>query len=230
MRLDQRVEMSGTTRMRAGDSTATVVTTLLVISRTFVERRDTRRARCCSRPRIRLRHRAPAPTRWTDGDATRAARCRASGFVFASRRMVRPRFVGGDVAGNARAQRAVRADAGDASEHAGRGGPELVARDARTDRTALRPNGRRQAPGDVQARFAVAKRRPGLRLARRHAEPTTDRRRIGWATLTMSGSMTGGLVIDRRLGWISDARMTLHRSLDGDADLRRARLPRCDFG
>src|SRR5919107_3054088 len=40
MRLDQRVEMSGTTRMPAGDSTATVITTLLVISRTFVERRD----------------------------------------------------------------------------------------------------------------------------------------------------------------------------------------------
>src|SRR6476619_7502000 len=40
MRLDQRVEMSGTTRMSAGDSTATVVSTLLVISRTFVERRD----------------------------------------------------------------------------------------------------------------------------------------------------------------------------------------------
>src|SRR5688572_16427416 len=40
MRLDQRVEMSGTTRMPAGDSTATVVTTLLVISRAFVERRD----------------------------------------------------------------------------------------------------------------------------------------------------------------------------------------------
>src|SRR5689334_23401732 len=40
MRLDQRVEMTGTTRMGAGDSTATVVTTLLVISRSFVERRD----------------------------------------------------------------------------------------------------------------------------------------------------------------------------------------------
>src|SRR5688572_15683735 len=40
MRLDQRVEMSGTTRMAAGDSTATVVTTLLVISRAFVERRE----------------------------------------------------------------------------------------------------------------------------------------------------------------------------------------------
>src|SRR3954468_15717761 len=40
MRLDQRVEMSGTTRMSAGDSTATVFSTLLVISRTFVERRD----------------------------------------------------------------------------------------------------------------------------------------------------------------------------------------------
>src|SRR5215203_2562130 len=40
MRLDQRVEMSGTTRMGTGDSTATVVTTMLVISRAFVERRD----------------------------------------------------------------------------------------------------------------------------------------------------------------------------------------------
>jgi hypothetical protein len=30
----------------------------------------------------------------------------------------------------------------------------------------------------------------------------------GWATLTMSGSMTGGIVIDRRRGWINDARMT----------------------
>jgi hypothetical protein len=30
----------------------------------------------------------------------------------------------------------------------------------------------------------------------------------GWATMTMSGSMTGGLVIDRRRGWISDARMS----------------------
>ena len=38
MRLDQRVEMSGTTRVGAGDSTATVVSTLLVISRTVVER------------------------------------------------------------------------------------------------------------------------------------------------------------------------------------------------
>ena len=40
MRLDQRMEMSGTTRMASGDSTATVVTTLVVISRAFVERRD----------------------------------------------------------------------------------------------------------------------------------------------------------------------------------------------
>jgi hypothetical protein len=40
MRLDQRMEMTGTTRVGAGDSTATVVTTLLVISRAFVERRD----------------------------------------------------------------------------------------------------------------------------------------------------------------------------------------------
>jgi uncharacterized protein DUF6263 len=30
----------------------------------------------------------------------------------------------------------------------------------------------------------------------------------GWSTLSMTGSMNGGLVIDRRLGWISDARMT----------------------
>ena len=36
MRLDQRVEMSGTTRMGAGDSTATVVTTLLRL-RDFVD-------------------------------------------------------------------------------------------------------------------------------------------------------------------------------------------------
>ena len=40
MRLDQRVEMSGTTRLGDADSTATVVTTLLVISRAFVERRE----------------------------------------------------------------------------------------------------------------------------------------------------------------------------------------------
>jgi hypothetical protein len=40
MRLDQRVEMTGTTRVGDGDSTTTVVTTLIVISRTFVERRD----------------------------------------------------------------------------------------------------------------------------------------------------------------------------------------------
>ena len=30
----------------------------------------------------------------------------------------------------------------------------------------------------------------------------------GWATLTMSGSVNGSLVIARRLRWISDARMT----------------------
>ena len=30
----------------------------------------------------------------------------------------------------------------------------------------------------------------------------------GWATMTMSGSMNGGLVIDRRRGWIKDARMS----------------------
>jgi len=37
----------------------------------------------------------------------------------------------------------------------------------------------------------------------------------GWATLTLSGSLTGGLVIDRRLGWISDARMsyTVHSTV-----------------
>jgi hypothetical protein len=32
--------------------------------------------------------------------------------------------------------------------------------------------------------------------------------KAGWATLTMSGSMNGGLVIDRRRGWITDARLT----------------------
>src|SRR5688572_6574274 len=40
MRLDQRVEMTGTTRNAFGDTTATVVATLSVVSRAFVERRE----------------------------------------------------------------------------------------------------------------------------------------------------------------------------------------------
>lgn len=204
MRLDQRVEMAGTTRMSAGDSTATVITTLLVISRTFVERRehegsvllastdsvaasstgadsqsvatDTRRA--LQGKRVRLRIAPDGATELVGGDTPGNAELNA---LFAQMPATLPRT---PVAVGQTWSRVMIAPIGTAASG---GGGKLQAT-FRLD--SLSRNGDRAYVSIVGT------------LSR---APTA---RNGWANLSMSGSMTGGLVVDRRLGWISDARMT----------------------
>jgi hypothetical protein len=206
MRLDQRVEMSGTTRVGAGDSTATVVTTLLVISRALVERRE-----------------RDTTVLLTWADSVDASSDGADSLVFAKemRRALQGRRV------------RLRIAPDGATEFVGRdaeGAPELRALFAQMPATL--PN-TPIAVGYSWSRVMVAPIDPALATkgggGKLHATFTLDSlskngesayvsvvgtlsrppsSKDGWASLTMSGSMNGGLVIDRRRGWINDARVT----------------------
>jgi hypothetical protein len=227
MRLDQRVEMFGTTHMPAGDSTATVVTTLLVISRSFVERRDrdasilltstdsvaasssgtdsltvaveTRRA--MQGKRVRLRIAPDGATEVVPGDDGGSAELNA---LFAQMPATLPNT---PVVVGQRWSRVMMAPIGTAP--AGKEGGKLQAM-FRLD--SLSHNG----DWAYVSLSGILSRPPSAK--------------DGWATLTMSGSMTGGLIIDRKRGWINDARMTyVVRSVvtpnsGGSADAMRFRM------
>lgn len=204
MRLDQRVEMSGTTRMSAGDSTATVVSTLLVISRTFVERRDGD---------------ASLVLASTDSVAASSTGADSQTVVTETRRALQGKQVrlrispdgatelaGGDVAGNA--------DLNALFAQMPATLPSTpVAVGQSWSRTMVAPMGA-PAPtggGKLEATFRLdSLSRNGdkayVSLMGTLSRPPSAK--DGWATLTMSGSVIGSLVIDRRLRWISDARMT----------------------
>lgn len=204
MRLDQRVEMTGTTRIGAGDSTATVVTTLLVISRTFVERRD-----------------QDATVLLTSTDSVAASSSGADSLAVATQtrqalqgKRVRLRIepdgateiMGNDAAGNAELNALFSQM------------PATLPRVPMTvgqswSRTMVAPIGTTatKGGGKVQATFRLDSLSRNGDWAYVSLVGTLNRppsSKGGWATLTMQGSMTGGLVIDRRRGWISDARMT----------------------
>jgi uncharacterized protein DUF6263 len=204
MRLDQRMEMTGTTRVGAGDSTATVVTTLLVISRAFVERRD---------------RDATVLLASTDSVAASSTGADSQSVATETRRALQGKRVRLRI-GPDGATEIVNGD--------GAGGAELnaffsqmpatlpntpVAVGQAWSRTMMAPIGAAGAKegGKLQATFKLdSLSRNGdlayVSLVGMLTRPPSAK--DGWATLSMTGSMNGGLVIDRRLGWISDARMT----------------------
>ena len=204
MRLDQRVEMSGTTRMGAGDSTATVVSTLLVISRAFVERRD-RDASVVLASTDSVAASSTGADSQTVGPETRRA---------LQGKQVRLRIspdgatelAGGDVAGNA------DLNALFAQMPATLPSTPVVVGQT-WSRTMVAPMG---APtptggGKLEATFRLDSLSRSGDKAYVTLVGTLSRApsaKDGWATLTMSGSVNGSLVLDRRLRWISDARMT----------------------
>jgi hypothetical protein len=205
MRLDQRVEMSGTTRMSAGDSTATVVTTLLVISRTLVERREREGS-------VLLASTDSVAASSTGADsvavATETRRALQGKRV---RLRIAPdgatELVGGEAAGNAELNALF-------AQMPATLPSSPVAVGQSWSRTMIAPIGT-AAPassgGKLKATFRLDSLTRNGDRAYVSVVGTLSRppsAKDGWATLAMSGSMTGGLVIDRRLGWISDARMT----------------------
>ena len=204
MRLDQRVEMTGTTRMNASDSTATVVNTLVVISRTFIERRDGE---------------ASLVLASTDSVAASSTGADSQSVASETRRALQGKQVrlrispdgatelaGGDVAGNAELN-ALFAQMPATLPNT------PVAVGQAWSRTMVAPMGP-AAPkrgGKLEATFRLDSLSRNGDRAYVSVVGTLSRppsAKDGWATLTMSGSVTGGLVIDRRLRWISDARMT----------------------
>ena len=204
MRLDQRMEMTGTTRVGAGDSTASVVTTLLVISRTFVERRDrdatillastdsvaasssgadsqsvaTETRRALQGKRVRLRIAPDGATEIVSGDGGASAELNA---LFAQMPATLPST---PVAVGQAWSRVMRAPIGTA------GGKEGGKLQATFKLDSLSRN------GDLAY----------VSLVGMLTRPPSSK--DGWATLSTTGSMNGGLVVDRRRGWIADARMT----------------------
>jgi hypothetical protein len=206
MRLDQRVEMTGTTRMGAGDSTATVVTTLLVISRTFVERRD-RDATVL----LASTDSVAASSSGADSQ-TVAAETRRALMGKRVRLRIAPdgatELVGGDVAGNAELNALfaqMPATLPSTPVAVGQSWSRVMVAPIGTGNEGAKQGGR------LQATFRLDSLTRNGDLAFVSLIGTLSRppsAKDGWATLTMSGSMTGGLVIDRRRGWISDARMT----------------------
>ncbi|HUQ83678.1 MAG TPA: DUF6263 family protein [Gemmatimonadaceae bacterium] len=206
MRLDQRVEMSGTTRMSAGDSTATVVTTLFVLSRAFVERRE-----------------RDATILLTWADSVAASSDGADSLVVSAE--TRRALTGKRVR--------LRVAPDGATELVGKdndGSPELHALFSQMPATL--PN-TPVAVGQSWSRVMLAPIDPALSATggggKLKATFTLDSlskngetafvsivgtlsrppsSKDGRATLTMSGSVNGALVVDRRRGWINDARMT----------------------
>jgi hypothetical protein len=204
MRLDQRMEMTGTTRVGAGDSTATVLTTLLVISRAFVERRD-----------------RDATVLLASTDSVAASSSGADSLTVATetRRMLQGKRVRLRVAPDG-ATEIIGGDGG-ASAELNALFSQMPATLPNTpvavgqawSRTMLAPLGAAgtSAGGKLQATFKLdSLSRNGdvayVSLNGMLTRPPSSK--DGWATLSMTGSMNGSLVIDRRRGWITDARMT----------------------
>ena len=205
MRLDQRVEMSGTTRVGTGDSTATVVSTLLVISRTYVERRD-----------------GDATVLLASTDSVLASSSGADSQSVATEtrhallgKRVRLRIapdgatevVGGDVGGSTELNALFAQMPATLPD-------KPVAVGQTWSRVMVAPIGAGDAAkqgGKLRATFKLDSLSRNTDLAYVSVVGSLNRpptSKDGWATLEMSGSMTGGFVIDRRRGWISDARMT----------------------
>jgi len=203
MRLDQRVEMTGTTRLYDADSTTTMVTTLLVISRAYVERRDRDATivlastdsvvasstgpelpmispdalRALQGKRVRLRIAPDGATEVVGGDS--GAELNA---VFSQMPATLPRSpipVGQSWSRVMEAPLAV-------PPAVGSGGTLHV----RFRLDSLSANGE---SAHVSLHGTLS-------------PPGSSRDALG--TLTVSGSMEGGLVIDQKRGWITDARMT----------------------
>jgi hypothetical protein len=204
MRLDQRVEMSGTTRVGAGDSTATVVSTLLVISRTFVERRDRDASVVLASTDSVAASSTGADSQTVGTDTRRAMQGKQV------RLRISPdgatELAGGDVAGNAELNALFAQMPATLPSY-----PVTVGQS--WSRTMVAPMGPATptSGGKLEATLRLdSLSRNGDRayvsLVGTLSRPPSAK--DGWMTLTMSGSVTGSLVIDRRLRWISDARMT----------------------
>lgn len=204
MRLDQRVEMSGTSRVGAGDSTATVVSTLLVISRTFVERRDRDASVVLASTDSVAASSTGADSQTVGTDTRRAMQGKRV------RLRISPdgatELAGGDVAGNAELNALFAQMPATLPSY-----PVTVGQS--WSRTMVAPMGPATptSGGKLEATLRLdSLSRNGDRayvsLVGTLSRPPSAR--DGWTTLTMSGSVTGSLVIDRRLRWISDARMT----------------------
>jgi hypothetical protein len=205
MRLDQRIEMSGTTRLPSGDSTATAVTTLLVISRAYVERRD--------------------------GDAT--VLLASTDSVSASSTGADSAMVAGELRRALQGKQVRLRVAPDGSTEIVDGPsvvvPELNALFAqmpatlptnavevgqRWSRVMLAPSQGEPAAktgGRLDATFRLDSLSPSgdwayVSIAGALTRPASSR--DGWATRSMSGSVDGAFVLDRRRGWIRDARLT----------------------
>ena len=203
MRLDQRVEMTGTTRQSYGDSTTTMVTTLLVISRAFVERRDRDATivlasadsvvasstgpelpmisadalRALQGKRVRLRIEPDGATEVVGGD--RGAELNA---VFSQMPATLPQTPVSVGQSWSRVMEAPLA------------GPPAVG-----------------TVGSLHVRFRLdslssSRESAHVSLQGTLSPPGSSRDSLG--TLTISGTMDGAIVIDRRRGWITDARMT----------------------
>jgi len=201
MRLDQRVEMTGTTRVQGGDSTAAVVTTLLVISRAFVERRD---------------QEATIVVAYTDSAAASSTGADSAIIAAETRRALQGKRVRLRIAPDG-ATEIVDRDPGD---------PNLNALFAQMPATL--PSGEVEvgeswsramvapladAPaggGKLEATFRLDslsrdRETAYVSLVGTLSRPPRAKRGAG-PTITMSGSMTGALVMDRRLGWVTEAR------------------------
>jgi uncharacterized protein DUF6263 len=204
MRLDQRVEMSGTARMRDADSTASVVTTLLVISRTFVERRDRDASILLASTDSVMASSTGADSQVVAAETRRALQGKRVRLRIAPDGATE--LVGGDVAGNVELNALF-------SQMPATLPDTPVAVGQSWSRVMVAPVGTGPATGGgkLQATFRLDSLSRNGDLAYVSLAGTLSRppsKKDGWATLTLSGSMTGALIVDRRLGWISDARLS----------------------
>ena len=207
MRLDQQVEMSGTQRVRGADSTMTVVTTVQLRSRCVVEGSDAagtpvvttmdsvritsngerpaeieRARRAIEGHSVRLRLAPDGSASIADGDVAQAPELRA---VVAQMPATLPRRPVAPGETWTRTMELPRA--------AGRSGGGSLTATFRLDSVAR--------GGDVAY---VSMRGALARDSASASGGSADGTRV-----EMSGAVTGAMTIDRRRGWMTDARTTL---------------------
>ncbi len=205
MRLDQRVEMSGVTRVRGADETRTMTTLLQVFSHAVVEGRDDGGSLVtATTDSVVLVSDSP-----DSAIAAREARRALQG------RRVRLR-VGPDGAteaagGGSSSSASLDALLAQMPASLPRDGVEVGERWTRSMTIPVTGAAGGRGTGTLRATFRLDSLGAGGRLAylsmhgvlSRDAAPVRD---TYGGILEMSGSVTGTLVLDRRRGWVSDAR------------------------
>jgi hypothetical protein len=209
MRLTQQVEMTGTMRVGVVDSTTTVVTTLRALTHSVVERSD-------AAGTVLVTTTDSVDVSTTGGHSGRAAGLGARARSALQGRAVRLRVAPDgttEVLGTAGLTPELQAFFSQMPATLP-SGPVAVGEHWTRTMDMPAPGARKRASGAVSATFRLDSLSRGGSLAHLSMRGVVTRRDAAPASATAmrvagDGEIVGAIVVDRRRGWLSDARTTL---------------------